>query len=843
MMKKILCTLALTLMAFMTHAQMLPETGASRIAAASTKTGDVNGDYKVAIDDVTMIISYLIEQAGNNFIVSNADANHDGVITISDVVATAMLVFEGDKPKSYLSCPDNNHPHLIDLGLPSGTLWSCCNVGANKPEAYGGYYAWGETEEKAIYDWSTYIHCSGTKETCYNLGSDIAGTQYDVAHVKWGESWVMPSENQIQELRSCNSIWTNLNGVDGRRYTGSNGGSIFLPAAGYRWMDYLGNVGSFGGYWSSAQDPSYSHYACILRLTSNYSDTHPFYTRSDGHSVRPVYVGNTTQPLVLSINSVEMYVGESATVEITSGNGSYTVSSSATNVATVSLSGMNLNITGVAIGSAVVTVTDTSTSSSLDISVTVVNPSCPDNNHPHFIDLGLPSGTLWACCNVGATKPESYGGYYAWGETEEKSYYDWSTYIHCDGSSNTCHNLGSDIAGTQYDVAHVKWGDTWQMPTFNQMSELGNYCSSRWINFKGVNGRRVVGSNGNSIFLPAAGYQWAGYLYVTGSGGHYWSSAQHPYSGTARKLYFSSNAMDWTSYFDRNGGLPVRPIYVGSTFKPLALSMNSVEIEVGEDATVEITSGNGSYTVGSSRTNVATTSLSGTTITILGVAAGSAVVTATDTTTGNSLTISVTVTAAKPQSYLACPDSNHPHMIDLGLPSGTLWACCNVGADKPEAYGGYYAWGETEEKTTYSWNTYIHCDGSSDTCYNLGSDIAGTQYDVAHVKWGGSWVMPSYDQNKELIENCNHEWTTMNGVDGRKFTSKKNGGTIFLPAAGHRWNDGLSRAGSYGNYWSSTQYPSYSYSACNLYFTSSNAYRYSYYGRYYGHTVRPVSSN
>ena len=84
--------------------------------------------------------------------------------------------------------------------------------------------------------------------------------------------------------------------------------------------------------------------------------------------------------------------------------------------------------------------------------------SCPDDNHPHAIDLGLPSGTKWACCNVGTTTPEGYGGYYAWGETEEKEIYDWTTYIHCDGSMETCHDLGSDIAGSEYDVAHVQWG-------------------------------------------------------------------------------------------------------------------------------------------------------------------------------------------------------------------------------------------------------------------------------------------------------------------------------------------------------------------------------------------------
>ena len=191
-------------------------------------------------------------------------------------------------------------------------------------------------------------------------------------------------------------------------------------------------------------------------------------------------------------------------------------------------------------------------------------------------------------------------------------------------------------------------------------------------------------------------------------------------------------------------------------------------------------------------------------------------------------------------SYLTCPDGNHPHLIDLGLPSGTKWSCCNVGANKPEDYGGYYAWGETETKTQYDWSTYRHCEGTEESCRNIGDEIAGTQYDVAHVKWGGSWVMPSNDQVKELLDNCKMKWTKVNGVKGRKFTSKKNGGSVFLPAAGYRWDDGLRGAGSNGYYWSSTQGPSGTSGAYRLYVRSDEADWY-YYDRSRGHTVRPVS--
>lgn len=190
------------------------------------------------------------------------------------------------------------------------------------------------------------------------------------------------------------------------------------------------------------------------------------------------------------------------------------------------------------------------------------------------------------------------------------------------------------------------------------------------------------------------------------------------------------------------------------------------------------------------------------------------------------------------KAYTTCPDDHHPHLIDLGLPSGTKWACCNVGASTPEEYGDYYAWGETQPKDEYNWSTYIHCDGSSNTCHDIGSDIAGTDYDAATVNWGAPWQMPSKEQIQELLDNTTDTWTTQNGVDGCKFTGS-NGGTIFLPAAGSRWNSDLYHAGSNGCYWLSTLNEGYPYSAWGLDFDSDGAY---WGGDYcgYGNTVRPV---
>ena len=186
----------------------------------------------------------------------------------------------------------------------------------------------------------------------------------------------------------------------------------------------------------------------------------------------------------------------------------------------------------------------------------------------------------------------------------------------------------------------------------------------------------------------------------------------------------------------------------------------------------------------------------------------------------------------------SCPDNHHPHAIDLGLPSGTKWACCNIGASSPEGYGGYYAWGETSEKSEYTWDNYAYYNSQTGDFISLGSDIAGTSYDVAHVQWGGSWVMPSHVQQRELVEHCSREWTTVNGVNGVLVTGPS-GGQIFLPAAGSRWDGYLSSAGSDGNYWSSTQYPDSSIGAYSLNFYSDYWYWYNR-SRNYGQSVRAV---
>lgn len=192
--------------------------------------------------------------------------------------------------------------------------------------------------------------------------------------------------------------------------------------------------------------------------------------------------------------------------------------------------------------------------------------------------------------------------------------------------------------------------------------------------------------------------------------------------------------------------------------------------------------------------------------------------------------------------------------VDLGLPSGTFWATCNVGANSPEEYGDYFAWGETTPKSTYDWSVYKFCNSSQDliTKYCSESDYGDDGFtdkltkllpedDAATVNWGSEWQTPSNEQYQELI-NRNYTtttWTMQNGVYGRKITSKSNGNCIFLPAAGCYYDVGLYFVGIYGYYWSRSLEKSFCIYSNYLYFNSDYAYTHSY-RRNNGLPVRPV---
>ncbi|MDY6372088.1 MAG: hypothetical protein SPL12_07335 [Bacteroidales bacterium] len=192
--------------------------------------------------------------------------------------------------------------------------------------------------------------------------------------------------------------------------------------------------------------------------------------------------------------------------------------------------------------------------------------------------------------------------------------------------------------------------------------------------------------------------------------------------------------------------------------------------------------------------------------------------------------------------------------VDLGLPSGLLWAKCNLGATTPEGHGDYYAWGETATKEVYNWSTYKYCTVDAEgelatlTKYNTSSGYGTPDNlttleamdDAATQKLGDGARMPTADEWRELIANTTAEWTQVNGVNGRKFTAP-NGKSLFLPAAGYRWDGELYDAGEYGDYWSSSLGADGPDGAWYFGFSSGGQNMY-YDTRYDGQSVRAVRS-
>lgn len=399
------------------------------------------------------------------------------------------------------------------------------------------------------------------------------------------------------------------------------------------------------------------------------------------------------------------------------------------------------------------------------------------NGH-EYVDLGLPSGTLWATCNVGATAPEDVGGLYAWGEIETKETYNWNNYKWCASKpSSTNHSLTKYCDRNSYgaidgkvslepedDVARVKWGGAWHIPTDEEMQELITNCTFEWIKIGNVRGHKFTGNNGNSIFMPS----------VDGSF-EYWSSSlrQNARGTNANEFWYSSGELE-VSGSQRCYGLPVRPVI--SKMKTIAYN------EVA-------------------------------------------------------------------------PSSHQNHeLVDLGLPSGTLWATYNLGASSPEGYGCYYAWGETigscDGKNSFYDGNYNHYSGDNVLKYNFTDNLIDleTNDDAASQKWIGEWRMPTWSEMQELrnAKYTTWEWTTVNGVSGLRVTSIVKGfegNNIFLPAGGEHDKSNVSRLGEYGHYWSSHLDTSYEFptNACYLFFKSTG-WGNGYTSRSKGRSIRPVVS-
>ena len=768
-------------------------------------------------------------------------------------------------------------PEYVDLGL--SVNWATFNVGATKPEEYGDYYAWGETETKSTYYESTYkwwIKDPDITITKYNFISGcgtvdnktILEPEDDVAHIKWGGSWRMPTKEELDELlNNCIWTWGTVNGVNGFFITSNKSGytdrSIFLPAAGKRDGMYLDMVDIQGNYWINSLSSGGPHIALNLGFGSAGGSVW-YMSRNYGLSVRPVC------PSEEWISSVSISIVDDKKTLLVDGSAmlNYTVkhngdvhknapivwSSDNPSVAVVDENGV---VTAISVGIAHITATIRSLSD--QCTVTVIDNESEIEHE--YVDLGL--SVKWATFNVGAFNPEDFGTYYAWGETESKGSYTWLTYKWGDYHSKTKYNNNSSwgtvdnktVLELEDDVAHVKWGDSWRMPTKAELYELIGNCTWKWTTLNGVNGYFITsnksGYTDRTIFLPASGGRDNMDLYEANYVGSYWSSSLFDSNSPndSYYLYFDSIYVDWSSN-GRYNGFSVRPVCPSEEW------FASVSINMVEDKKTLLVDGSAMLNLivkhngevhnslpiiwSSDNPSVAVVDENGV---VTAISAGITHITASI----RSLSAKCTITVIDDESEIV-----HEY-VDLGL--SVKWATFNVGATNPEDFGAYYAWGETEPKSTYTWENY-----KFRTRGYTGSDVKISKYnnnsifgpvdndtiidaddDVAHVKWGGSWRMPTKAEQDELRNNCTWTLTTINGVKGYLVTSNVSDYTdrsIFLPASGFRYGTYLNYVGSDGYYWSSSLGPEdYASGACVIYLHPD------YLGvndRSFGYSVRPV---
>ncbi len=557
----------------------------------------------------------------------------------------------------------------------------------------------------------------------------------------------------------------------------------------------------------------------------------------------------------------------------------------------------------------------------------------------YYVDLGLFSGTLWATYNVGATAPEEYGDYFAWGETESKSNYDWNTYKWCTGEWALSSDSKSITKYCMYskktkkdkknqleladDAAYVNWGSEWRMPTQVEIQELVEECQWIWTTIHDVRGYQIIGPNNNSIFLPAAGHKLSNFTYENEGG--YWSSSLYKRDkSTAGSLNFTwSGINEIFSSDSRHIGNSVRPVACHSRANHIPKSNNPSSQQSTSNITADSLMRLFFPVYGIELGNITTTDLQAKGYKVKKYSYGSSCdvkdlnfyddnkdgifekiyITYSDNmptfwiiNTGltwelsynqitskfkelgfsikviehpqirldsGRLTLSAKIKAISPDGKLVftfqfdygndygegCSrDSQNSlysitietsvikksistlstgiahaghYYVDLGLPSGTLWATYNVGASALGEYGKYFSWGETESKSNYDWNTYQWCSGDKLISNNPESLIKyctdrkdgmvdmtkmlELSDDAAYVNWGQEWRMPTSKEIQELFKKCKWAWITLRerNISGYIVIGPNNN-NIFLPAAGWCSGNTWYNANMDGLYWSSS---------------------------------------
>ncbi|MBQ9575558.1 MAG: leucine-rich repeat protein [Muribaculaceae bacterium] len=809
---------------------------------APVLTGDVNLDGAVDIADINAVVDIIL---GVNASTAAADVNSDSEVSIADINAIIDII---------LSNQEHQEHEWVDLGLPSGTLWATCNVGASSPEQYGGYFAWGETEPKEAFTWENYKWYDSSNESLTKYctdsedgtvdGKTILDPQDDAAYVNWGTEWRMPTQEQIEELRRyCISTRTEVNGVKGRLITGRNGNTIFLPGTG-DWYNPERPGNYSGDYWSCTGKNRYAEGLWTDSGVNSWGFFSGF--RYNGHTIRPVRNHSADFYIVeKSLDLGVVPVGAPHTVKLTIVNNTkYQMTFTATadepfmlqqdensvpSMEFVIPGGSSLPVNVIFNGSdhgpfdGNVTIAADGDQSVVPVHVLAYSPV---NTEVEYVDLGLPSGTLWASCNVGASSPEQYGDYFAWGETEPKEVYSWETYKWCNGTekSLTKYCTNSDY-GTkdnkseldlEDDAAFVNMGPSWRMPSNEQLEELHYDCRWKWTTLNGEEGGLVIGPNGNTIFMPCPGTRCDSSLNDAGWEGLYWSREithfDHPGGayctdfstvvGSARFLGYSVRAVRQSTddAFVEQERLDLDGVLVGETSTGELTLVNNTTEAITMTATADAP-----FTLkqeGDSTTSMA--------VTVPGKSFARVTVMFTASTPGQH---DGNVTIQHPaldggqrvipvHGRAISDDLMNKEYIDLGLPSGTLWATRDVGADSPEQFGDKFTWGSTTPLNSSSMSINKSSDDSDDGMTTRNMDSRRSSFwdgipqpgnelspgsDAAYVNWGSEWRTPSIQQIVELLESCTYSRARINDVIGRLVTGP-NGNSIFIPTDAEYWS-------------------------------------------------------
>ena len=713
----------------------------------------------------------------------------------------------------------NDKPDTLDFGL--SVRWADRNMGAASPKDRGRLIGWGDTTLTNLSKKKQYFPIKDVTNE-----SSISGSQYDVAKVKWGNKWHMPTDTEMQELiDACNWSWVEEDdsvGVIGKWKTDETK-TIFFPVTGYREGEADPAEAAKGYYWTGSIVKNQTLYAKYLDFAkgsgSSATLTMTNLKRYMGLAIRPVtgpvkaptkiesanVVSSSIKPDKASItvnmsgdmDDYEFIIVSYGTAEsqLTYSNTTdahHQKTTAKAKTITIDLSGLSQKTTYYV--KVYVKTTDGRLESGVVSFTTAEATSFPA---AEYVDLGLRSGVKWAKWNMGSkaaldVPKNDYARYFFGDPTGE---------VHSSGTPSftlSTYATGHyDIGGTQYDIATVKWGSGWRTPSKEHFDELKSltwkadtYTEDGYTYYAW----KVTGKNGNYIYFPIIGCKYKNQITNDKETAWYWTSEN--LSRDVARYLIVTKAMTEMSGGSSDYQMPIRPIYVGDT---------------------------------------------GTTTPVDPI----------DNPDPN----------PNPNPN---PDDNTPdgvEAIDLGL--SVKWANKNVGAKYVSSAGNYYAWGDTLTRDVYNAASYIYKDNSSETGVNgmryLGTSsnhnasyhIGGTEYDVAHRQWGGSWRMPTMMEFSELISLCT--WTLKvyqdaDGayVEGYEITRSGYSGKLFLPRVGQMRKQRQMYNPEDAYYWTDEIYSSVPESFNTKVYTlhvegDTNTPRSDdWESRYYGLPIRPV---